>query len=350
MTKTQAQSSVTKLNREIYLLEPSSLITLFEIDASDLALDSGIISSSQYDSGGLIFRFHNNIKLGTSSIFWQGYEFIAAPIKAEGFEVASKGTLPTPKVSITSSEEGIPFLALLKEKIRQLDDLIGAKITRIRTFAKYLDAQNFTNSSVVEGFSPDPNVEFPRDVYYIDRKAAENKYIITFELASILDVQGLVLPTGTVLNDKCRWNYRGCGCFYEYSNQRNESVHGKSTVSNLPNEAIPVANNKNELITDIIQIPSITVKGKWQNGITYYKGEAIFIEKKGIKYYFVCKVAQTQTSPPGEDWIADECSKTITGCKLRWANKYMGFVDSGGNQVKGVLPFGGYPGTNKAIG
>lgn len=349
MTKIEAQSSIIKLNREMSLLEPSALITMFEIDASDLAFDAGIITSTQYDNGGLIFRFHNNIKLGRTSVFWQGNEYIAAPITAEGFEIAAKGTLPIPRLSITSNESGISFLALLKEKIRQLDDLIGAKITRIRTFAKYLDAQNFTGITEIDNFTPDPNVEFPRDVYYIDRKASENKYSITFELASILDVEGLFLPTGTVLTDKCRWNYRGCGCFYEYANQRNVEIHGSVTVSNLPQDAPPVANNKNELITEIVGKPTIIVKGKWQTGVTYYKGEAIFIEKRGIKYYFVCNATTTQSSPPHSDWIADQCSQTLTGCKLRWANKDMGF-EMDGQPIKGVLPFGGYPGTNKAIG
>ena len=80
----------------------------------------------------------------------------------------------------------------LKYAIRDLDSLVGAKLTRTRTFAKYLDCQNFysdcsnlitgTGSELLsntapapEGFDPDPNAYFPPDIYYIDRKSGENK-------------------------------------------------------------------------------------------------------------------------------------------------------------------------------
>ena len=351
MTKTQAQSSIKKLNAELFSLTPASLVTLFEIDATDLALDAGLINQSDVDNGGLIFRFHNNIKIGKTSIIWNGDEYFAAPITAEGFEISAKGTLPTPRISLTTNEDGIPFLSILKEKIRQLNDLVGAKVTRIKTFAKYLDAANFVDNNTPEGFSPDPNTEFPRDEYYIDRKSNEDKYGITFELASILDVEGLQLPRNIVTTDKCRFNYRGCGCLYEYASNRVESIHGKESESSMPTEAPPVANSKNEKILDIIQIATITVKGKWQRGLTYTKGQAIFIEKKGIKYYFVCKVASTTNAPPSSDWVEDSCSRTVTGCKLRFSEKYSQVSDPlNGTQIKGVLPFGGYAGTNKAIG
>lgn len=347
MTKTQAQSSIKKLNSESFSLTPSSIITLFEIDATDLALDSGIINQSDVDNGGLVFRIHNNIKIGLTSIIWNGEEYLAAPVAAEGFETSSKGTLPIPKMSISTNDDGIPFLAILKDKIRQLDDLVGAKVTRIRTFAKYLDATNFVDNNIPENFAPDPYVEFPRDVYYIDRKASENKYGITFELASLLDVEGLQLPRGIVTTDTCRFNYRGCGCFYE--SIRNEAVHGKATESILPTEAPPVANSRNERITDIIGVSSIIMKDKWIKGTVYKKGQAVYIEKKGIKYYFVCRVATTTNAPPGSDWVEDACSKTLTGCKLRWLYKTSPFTVNG-TLVKGVLPFGAYAGTNKAAG
>lgn len=351
MTKIQAQSSIKKLNSEAFSLTPANLITLFEIDATDLAFDAGLINASDVNSGSLLFRLHNNIKLGRTSIIWGGYEYIAAPVVAEGFETSSKGTLPVPSISISTNEDGISLLAELKEKIRRLDDLIGAKVTRIRTFAKYLDASNFVDNDTPAGFSPDPNVEFSRDIYYIDRKSSENKFGISFELASILDVEGLYLPRSIVNTDRCRWNYRGCGCFYEYEENRVESVHGKTTESTLLSEAAPIANGKNEKITDIIGVEIGQARGLWQPGAIYKKGEFVYIEKKGIKYYFVCQAATTTNAPPGTDWVEDACSKTITGCKLRFANKKIGFIDpSSREEIKGVLPFGGYAGTNKASG
>lgn len=353
MDKVTAQNSIKNLYGEVFSLEPSSLITLFEIDARDLALDSGVINISEYENkqnGNAIFRFHNNVKLGRTSIFWQSNEYVAAPIFADGFEISSKGVLPTPRLSISSNEEGVSFLSALKEKIRSLDDLISAKVTRIRTFAKYIDSTNFITDTAPQGFNPDPNTEYPRDVYYIDRKISENKYSIVFELASILDVEGQQLPREIVLNDKCRFNYRGCGCFYEYKQYRNESQHGKASESTLPDEAPPVANANDEKIIDIVGVLNITVKGRWQGGTTYSKGDAIYIEKRGIKYYFVCKSVTTTNPPPSSDWVEDSCSRRVSGCKLRWKDKFIGFRNPNGDLIKGILPFGGYPGTNKATG
>jgi lambda family phage minor tail protein L len=177
-----AQSSIKNLNAESFSLNPTALINLFEIDISTLGFNLGQISSIELSQQvNTIFRFHNNSKLGNNSIFWRGNEYIMIPISAEGFEINSKGTLPVPKLTLSVSEEGVPLLSILKDRINQLaGDLSGAKFTRIRTFAKYLDRQNFFNDIPPIGFSPDPNSEFPKDVYYIDRIVAQNKNYIQF--------------------------------------------------------------------------------------------------------------------------------------------------------------------------
>ncbi len=195
MDKNVAQSSIKNLWSEAFSLEPTSLIHLFEIDVADISFARGVIGHNEVSAQtNTVFRFHNNIKLTHSSIFWQGKEFIAAPIQAEGFEITSKGVLPTPKLSISVSEESVPYLNILKERISQVGDLVGAKVTRIRTFAKFLDKENFYNTTTPPGFNPNPNQEFPRDIFYIDRKSLENKNVIELELASILDVEGIKLP------------------------------------------------------------------------------------------------------------------------------------------------------------
>ena len=49
----------------------------------------------------------------------------------------------------------------------------------------------------------------------------ETKEKVDFELANILDIDGLTCPTRKVYNNTCHWQYRGCGCnygkFYGYS-------------------------------------------------------------------------------------------------------------------------------------
>ncbi len=322
MNKTQAQISIKSLNKELFSLTPSSVITLFEIDVSALASDLNIALANDYE----IFRFHNNIKLINTNIIWQGNTYIAAPITAEGFEINSKGTLPSPRLGISVNDAGIEALAVLKETLRQLEDLVGAKVTRKKTLAKFLDAENFVEGNQPPGFSPDPNAEFSRDIYYIDRKIVENKSVIEFQLASILDLEGLQLPRRRILEKKCTWTYRGEGCLYEYENNafshRIVAEHGKATESDLPTNAPPVATANDELISDIIGKEVNSARPfPYDPNKSYSIGDVCYIQKNNIKYYFVAKINNPTLSPPNSvQWIADQCSLSCRGCKLRWNN------------------------------
>ena len=59
--------------------------------------------------------------------------------------MSSRGGLPTPKISMStdSSEENIEKLSIIRRLSREYGDIIGSKVTRIRTFLKYLDRVNF---------------------------------------------------------------------------------------------------------------------------------------------------------------------------------------------------------------
>lgn len=315
MDKLQAIEASKKLQSQVFSLTPSSLITLFEIDLSDIAFDGGFATQVEYDTRKFLFRFHNNIKLTHTSIFWKGEEYIAAPIAAEGFEISSKGTQPKPKLSISVSEEGINTFSLLKDKIRELGDLTGAKITRIRTFAKYLDTQNFLNETPPTGFESDNKVEFPRDIYFCERKSNENKSFLEWELSSILDLENLALPFRRVLQGKCSWTYRGLGCCWEYLERATKEHDGVT----LPQEAPAIATVNDELITDVLQIQKVRDRGKWDSGKAYQKGDQIYIEKGNVKFYFVAKIPHTNVAPPSSlYWLRDECSRSLRGCTLRF--------------------------------
>lgn len=335
MNSQQAQLSVKNVSAESFSLNPSALITLFEIDVSDLGFQMGIISETEVQlQSNTIFRFHNNTNLTTNSLFWQGNEFIAAPIQATDFEINIKGNTPTPKLSLSVSDEGIPLMTILKQRLLQFgNDIAGAKVTRIRTYARFLDVVNFVNNTPPQNFYPDPNGEFPRDVYYIDRKSQENKNFIEYELGSLFDVEGIKLPGRIVSEDNCMFLYRGEGCLYEYS-QRQDPIHQNGL---LPQFAPPVANNLNEKISDLVNGVSFSDKGQFNLNQIYNKGEFVFIYNRGIKYYFVSSINGNNSTPPNEpSWLADECSKKLLGCGLRWNN-----VGSG------TLPFGGWPSTNR---
>ena len=47
--------------------------------------------------------------------------------------------------------------------------------------------------------TPDPTAEFPQEIYKIDRKSAENRDVVQFELASVFDLAGIRAPKDNAL-------------------------------------------------------------------------------------------------------------------------------------------------------
>ena len=395
ITKSQAESSIKSLIFELSNLTPSAVVTLFDIDLTNL-LDSQSLPNltASAEKVGFtpqvdqILRFHNNIKVFNSQITWQGNTYFPAPIQASGFEISSKGTLPTPMLSISSqSEKGNDILSLLKHQILSFGDIIGAKVTRRRTFAKYLDWTNFQFETeptqkqpfspriqeLPEGYEPDPNAELPLDIYFIERKTSENKATIQYQLSSVLDLEGIKVPRRTIISDRCQWEYRGPGCWYQHVEENEIRTKLKEPLENvpalkkaqlttpqltLPSLAPPVATDNNELIASITdKVGTYTNsddKSKWVPSTTYKKNEFVYFLKNNIKFYFVAKIDVPADVPPPHStyWIADECSKSIHGCRLRWASRTGSVKDNGGCPIGGLkgLPYGGFPAARKVGG
>jgi lambda family phage minor tail protein L len=364
MNTAEAKSSIKKVFKEAAAIDPSSVIDFFEIDTTDIQFDLSLIDTKTFSetddadpSQDRIFRFHNSISLTTRSIVFNGRTYTAAPIAVDGMEITSRGALPRPTLSLSVKPEGIPVLSRLKSILDKIGDLTGAKFTRTRTFAKFIDAANSTKlTSKIKNHDPDPNAILSHDIYFIDRKTNEGQQTLEFEMASSIDLENFGVPKRLVIQDTCQWQYRGEGCCY--TNNLTEEIHGvlntsdeasafKSTFRNTKN-AIPVATSADERIfgesdsneNGILKASareSSTIKNQeWKSGESYSIGDQIYITKSGIEYHFAAKAAHkssTSNLPPNKNfWIADQCSKKIKGCKLRF---------------KGVLPFGGFPAVNK---
>lgn len=181
----------TSITSEIQKLAPSSIIELFEIDATVV--------------GGTIYRFHAGKNELTGDIVWNGATYNAFPIDASGFEWSGKGQLPRPTLRVSN------VLGTITALVLQYDDLAGVKVTRIRTLQKYLDAVNFAGGS---NPTADPTAEFPRDIYYVDRKSGETRDLVEFELSASLDLAGIALPRRQIIQNYCPWKYRGSECSY----------------------------------------------------------------------------------------------------------------------------------------
>lgn len=63
-----------------------------------------------------------------------------------------------------------------------------------------------------------PNQYLADEIWYIDRKVLENRYVIQFELASAMDLNGVRLPYREVIQNACVWKYRSAECGYTGTN------------------------------------------------------------------------------------------------------------------------------------
>ena len=175
---------------DIQKVNPSSIIELFKLE-----LKQGLNNATGNPTNiTTVHRFHSGSNLDAyGNIFWNGEEYLRFPVEASGFAF-QRGQLPRP--TITVSNMGTPSMSavlLAANTFTAGNDLTGAKVTRIRTMARFLDVANFSGATNPFG-TPDPDAEFPREVYYIDRKSAENRQVVQFELAAIFDMAGIRAP------------------------------------------------------------------------------------------------------------------------------------------------------------
>lgn len=173
-----------------------SVVELFELDLTENITPG---------ASGNKFYFTNQVSASGTKLQWKAtgsgtalVTYEPLPIAAEGFDRTTKGQIPRPTLTVAN------IFNTFTEALGELDDLVGAKLVRRRTLAKYLGGMP----------SQDLNAEFPTDIYYIERKVAETNQSVTFELASELDLEGLQLPKRIITQSHCIWEYRGSECGY----------------------------------------------------------------------------------------------------------------------------------------
>lgn len=181
---------MSDITTRIHLLEPGAVIELFELDLSRFAQQA--------------VRFHAGTNAVGSDIVWRGHCYQRFPVKGSGFEIKSQGTLPRPKLAVAN------VTGIISSLCKRYNDLIGSRVTRRRTLARYLDAGNFPEGNPFA----DPNEAFPEDIFSINQKTLETKDVVEFELAVVWDVEGVKLPRRQVIQNLCPWRYRGEGCGY----------------------------------------------------------------------------------------------------------------------------------------
>lgn len=186
-------------------MTPGSIIEMFQLELN--SVQHGLTET---------YYFHAGANMdGYGELVWAGQNYLRFPVQADGFEYNGKGSLPRPKVRISNATGAITTILLGLP-----NGLEGAKVTRVRTLARYLDAANFEGGVNPYG-TPDPTAEFPREIYYIDRKSNENREIVEFELAAAFDIAGVRAPKRQCIGNICQWVYRSAECSYAGTNYFN---------------------------------------------------------------------------------------------------------------------------------
>jgi len=190
-----SRESSQKVNSELFSLEPTALLEFFVIYYDYVNTPDDKL----YIHGGT-----NGIN---GSIYWQGVEYLPFPIQSSGFESKGDGSLPRPKLAVSNQDFFVSNL------IRRYNNLVGAKVVRKRTFLKFLDNANFAEGRNPYG-SADATAGLEDQVFFVLRRASENRAAIELELASPLEIENVTFPRRTVMARYCSFHYRGNGCRY----------------------------------------------------------------------------------------------------------------------------------------
>ena len=248
-------TAISSVYDELLKLAPSAVIELFE-----LRLDSSLHGSSE------VYRWHagmsRNDRNQDVNVVFNGNAYTRLPVKAEGFEYTSTGTLPRPTLTVSNLDSTMTVLLALVNATTAGNDLGGAEVRRIRTLKKYLDDINFRFENVAiaqngdtlttqdgDSFNaettgnpsgvPDPNAQFPQERWFIDRKASESRDTVTFELASKFDLAGQKLPKRQVIANVCQWIYKSTECGYNPSTGPGKEIDGVTyTRFDINNEGV----------------------------------------------------------------------------------------------------------------
>ena len=165
---------------DVKQLNHSESIDLFEVD--------------RFANPNQIFRFCNYVGVSFGGVPYQPMAFQSG---GWDFKASSTG-LPRPRLVVSN------VLGTVSGLVRDYNDLLGARVKRIRTLVKYLDGKPTANSSE----------KFSEQVYYVDRKVKETKNVIEWELATKIDLEGVQLPKRIIIASTCGWRYRSVECGY----------------------------------------------------------------------------------------------------------------------------------------
>lgn len=120
---------------ELQKTDPSAIIELFELQLSQ-----------NLHGATTIYRWHSGVATNsTGELVLDNVTYNALPIEAEGFDYkgGKNQQLPRPTLRVSNLLSTVSAILSNVNSVTPHNNLIGAKVTRIRTLAKFLDSSNF---------------------------------------------------------------------------------------------------------------------------------------------------------------------------------------------------------------
>lgn len=153
-------------------LNPDTYLELFDFDATSIE--------------GTVLYFTNTPTANNTTITWKGNAYYPLPFEISGIGSKGDGSSPNrPTISISNVN------TLLLAMVQSMGNLVGMRITRWRTFAKFIDTGSEANSAM----------HFPKETWIITKKTTHTKFGISFEMSHPADRPGLRLPRELILRD-----------------------------------------------------------------------------------------------------------------------------------------------------
>lgn len=312
-----------------------SLIELFEITLINTGDTIYLTSGLDALSRNLYFPTADGTSLN---------EYVAVPLNMGNIEVTSDGPQNRPVltianlvslgIAISNDGDGLGDKTTWPEQlyaagVTKPEDILGSSVVYRRTLLK-----NTYRESDVTGWVTTLPKEFPKSKFLLDRVKAESATIVSYELASPYDLEGVKLPNRILVGKYCGWKYQGMSLYGDESSGCSwpHTSTGQGRYYDINNDKINFA--------------SSSYKGVYTDATAYSVGN--FVSTTGPDSWYrlwiciVAKPAGVAANPITNSvyWERyDVCGKTLDSCKMRFHKE---------NTDRSVpLPFGGFPGSRK---
>lgn len=160
----------TTITEDLKLNRDSGKIELFDLDLTAL--------------GGPVYRVTNQPAGDLGYVSFGGQAYYQFPMEFSGVAISTEGSSPR-----ATLRAGTVQNLMLKAALNQYGLLLGMKITRRVTYAKYLDT----------GSSPNSSYHSVPETWVVSKLVEQNNTSITWECSLPFDMPNVVFPPGQFL-------------------------------------------------------------------------------------------------------------------------------------------------------